>query len=133
MRFGWSFGLGVVVLVGAGVLYAHRNAPPSCRDRDVITRVSDILHDQFHLDSIFLNDVTTVSDGFFGDSYECWAQVAEIKGNLNAGNMPWRAVAYRIVSRGRDAEPTITVELRGTVPLAPPQTFWARLMGRLGV
>ena len=131
MRFVWSFGLGVVILAGAGVLYAHRNAPPSCRDRDVIAKVSDILHGRFHLESIFLNDVQTVSNGYFGDSYACLAEVAEIKGNVNASSMDWRQVSYRIVSRGAGAD--VTVDLGEAVSLAPPQkSFWARLFARFG-
>lgn len=123
-----SFGFAVAALLGAA-LYAHRNAPPSCTSQDALVRVSAILRDQYHLDSVFMNDVRTVSNGFFGDTYQCSAEVTQIQGNVNASSMPWREVVYRIVYRGRFEPPAITVDLGGAVPLASPeQPFWTRLL-----
>jgi hypothetical protein len=129
MRLILSIGLVALGLIGAIGLYAFKTATPACRSVQTIAGVVQILRDQFHLDSIMLNDPTTVSGGFLSDEHDCYAEVVQIRGNVNASALPWRELRYRVVQRSRYATPVVTVELGGNVPLAPPTpSVWERLL-----
>ena len=118
--------------LGAAGLYAHRNAPPTCDSEQAWRKLSDVLRDAYHLDGMFLNNVETVSGGFFSDNHECSAEIAPIRGNVNASDMPWREIRYRIEQRDNSGRFSITVKLGGAVPLAVPSPSpWARLLAHL--
>ena len=118
-----------LISVGLAVLYLHRSAAPACDSELATGRVYDVLRSEFHLDSIFVNDARTISGGFFSNDHNCVAEVTEIRGNVNASNMPWREIRYRIVQQEKSQRPTITVELGSYVPLAPPApSLWKRLL-----
>lgn len=124
-----SAGLFVLVALGAAAVYVHDSGPPSCTSEPVLNQVYAELHDQFHLDSIFLNDIRTVSGGYFADRFACTAEVATIKGNQDVSTLPWRAVRYGIVQQ--DAPPgfAVTVELGGVTPFVRRKpSFWQRLV-----
>jgi len=132
----WQIGLvgGLVALVaiGAAALYVHMGAAPTCENERAVVRVSRILHDDYHLDSVFMNNVKTVTGGYFSDSRDCSAEIAQIKGGENASTLPWREIRYRIVSQGKSEPPAVTVQLGDNVPLAPPVlSFWERLRANL--
>ena len=82
-------GLVAFVLLGATGLYAHMRAAPGCDSGQAQRTTYQILRDKFHFDSVFMNDIRTVSGGYFSDQRECAAQVTEIRGNVNASDMPW--------------------------------------------
>jgi hypothetical protein len=125
-------GLSVSGSAGAAVLYTDRDAPLTCDSDQALTQVSEVLRNEYHLDSTLINGVRTVSGGFFGHSHQCSAEVAQIRGNANASDMPWREVRYQIVRRERSVDSDITVNLGGAVPLAgPPPTLWTRLLAHL--
>jgi hypothetical protein len=143
---GWEFdqlmthttvAIGVVAIaflgasLGGAALYFYRNAPPTCDSERALDRISEVLRDDFHLDSILVNNVSTVSGGFFGDNQDCSAEVAEIRGGVDASDMRWREIRYRIVQLG--SQPfTITVELGDHVPLDPQTpSLWARVLAYL--
>jgi hypothetical protein len=63
-----SIGFVAFASLGAATLYVHRNAPPTCTSDWALGRVSEILRDNFHLDSIIVNHIQTVSGGFFGNT-----------------------------------------------------------------
>jgi hypothetical protein len=118
--------------VGAMGLYAYRNPLPTCESEQALNRVDEVLRDEYHLDSIFVNNIQTVSREFFSDRRECSAEVAPIRGNVKAADMPWQEVRYQIERRAESESLTITVKLGSTVPLArPPPSLWARLRARL--
>ena len=122
----WIVVAAFAVLAGV-VLYIHKSAAAECDSEPALGRVYAILRDQFHLDSIFLNDVKTVSGGYFSDSQDCSAEVTEIKGNVTMVDMPWREITYRV--GGHEDSPDVTVTLGGSVPLAPePPSRWTRLL-----
>jgi hypothetical protein len=132
-RVGLRSGLVAFALLGAAGMYAHSNIPLSCDSEEALRRVTEILRDEYHLDSIFVNNVRTVSGGVFSGSHDCSAEVVEIRGNVNASDMPWRGIRYRIVRQDQPPRPAITVELGGYVPLAEPTpSLWTRLLVRLG-
>src|ERR1700691_4424821 len=75
-----SIGSVALASLGAATLYVHRNAAPTCTGEWTLGRVSETLRDNFHLDSIIMNHITTISGGFFSNSHDCAAEVTEIRG-----------------------------------------------------
>jgi hypothetical protein len=128
----FSIGLVAVAAAGALGLYAHERASPACDSEQAMDRVSTILRNDFHLDSLLMNDVTSVSGGYFSDSRDCSAAVAQIRSNVDASSMAWRAIRYRVVYRDKSRHPVVTVELGGSVPLAAKvPSLWKRLLASL--
>ena len=131
-RMALSIGLVAVASLGAATIYEHRNAAPACTNEWTLGRISEILRDKFHLDSIIVNDIRTVSGGFFGSSHDCTAEVAEIRSGEDAASMVWQEIRYRIVHQDGSEPSAITLELAGRVPLAPqPRSVWTRLLAHL--
>jgi hypothetical protein len=95
-------------------------------------RVAEILRDEFHLEGVFVNDVQTVSGWYLSDRHDCSAEVAPIRGNINASAMSWRAIRYRIVQQDDARRPVVTVALGEVVPLAGKiPSLWKRLLAYL--
>jgi hypothetical protein len=131
-RTALCIGVAAIALLGAAGLYVHGRAPPSCGSEVALNSVSAILRDEFHLDSIYMTSVTTVSGGVFGDRRECSAAIAEIRGGVRPSGAPWREIRYRIVRLGKSGVPVITAELGGQVPLPPPTpSLWQRMLAYL--
>jgi hypothetical protein len=121
-----------VALLGAAVLYVYKTAPPTCGSELALDRISTILRGDFHLNSIIANNVRTVSGGFFNDTRDCSAEVAEVRGDVDASVMPWREIRYRIVHQDKPPSFSITVELGDRVPLEPKTpSLWTRLLAYL--
>jgi hypothetical protein len=104
-----SIGLVAFASLGAATLYAHRNAPSTCTSDWTLSRVSVILRDNFHLDSIIVNHIRTVSGGFFSDSHDCTAEVTEIKGGEDASGMAWQEIRYRVVDQDGSRPSLVTL------------------------
>ena len=85
-----SIGVVAVASLAAMAMYVHRSGPPTCDSNRTIARVYAIPQDQFHMDSMFVNTIETVSGGFFSDRHECSAEVAQIRSHVNASDMPGR-------------------------------------------
>jgi hypothetical protein len=116
------------VLAGAGALYAHGNAAPGCDSEAAQSRLYKILSAQFHLDSIFINNVTTTAGTWFSDRQTCSAEVVSIRGNVNASDMPWRSIRYSIERPAPPQPFKLSVQLGGSAPLAEPApSLWSRL------
>src|ERR1700677_4129327 len=127
-----SIGLAAFASLGAATLYADRNAPPTCTSERTLGSVSETLRDNFHLDSIIVNHIRTVSGGFFSNVHECSAEVTEIRSGENASGMTWREIRYQIVHRHKSQPFAVTLELGGYVPLAPETpSLWSRLLASL--
>jgi hypothetical protein len=125
-----SIGFAALASLGAVALYAHARAAPRCDSELALNRVSDILRTEFQLDSVFLNDIRTVSGGWFSVRRECAAQITEIKGNVSASNLPWQDLRYSIAPGPMAEHADIEVKLGGGVPLAAKQkSLWKRLVG----
>lgn len=122
----------VIAVLGAAGIYAHSIAAPGCDSEQAQNKVYDILHDRFHLNSIFINNVRTLSGGWFSDSHDCLAQVVEIRGNVSASDMPWRELRFHVMREEAAHPMTVTVNVGGPVPLAePPPSLWERLFAWL--
>jgi hypothetical protein len=131
-RTALAIGVAVIAAIGAAGFGVYLSAPPTCDNRSTLASVNRILRTDYHLEHVFLNDVSTVSGGLFSDSRVCAAELAEIRGNENASALPWREIRYRIANQGKSQPPVITVELGTEVPLAPPQlSFWRRMLAYL--
>jgi hypothetical protein len=119
----------VFVSLGAAGLYLNEDAAPDCDSEPALRAVTGILRNQFHLDGLFVNNITSVHGWYFSDRRECSAEVAEIRGGVNAADMRWRLVQYRI-EHGKDSEhPVVSARLEEDVPLAKPvPSFWERLL-----
>ena len=122
--------LGTAAVLAGGVLYAHRDAPPSCGAPQTLDRVTAALQAQSQLSSIVLGDVHTLSDGFFGTRYDCAAVVAELRGGVSASAMQWRTIRYSSARPGPSPLTVVSVTIGKEVPLPPPvPTWWQRLRG----
>jgi hypothetical protein len=133
-RYALPIGFVALASLGIGTLFVRQIAPPGCRSEQALDRLSAILRDEFHLDGIFVNDVETVSGWYLSDRHECSAEVAQIRGNINAVGLPWRAIRYRIVQAGEPRGPVVTVEMGEAVPLSERMpSFWKRFFAYLGI
>lgn len=121
------------VALGGAALYAHGNAAPACDSNATEGEVNRVLHDQFHLQGVFLHDFTTVAGGFFSDAQDCVAEVTEIRGNVDAGDMPWRTVRYKVTPSDDPEIPVVTVDLGKATAFVPPSddTWWTQLLAHL--
>ncbi len=129
VRMALSIGCAVVAALGGVALYAHGGAAPACGSDQAQGQVYRVLRDQFHLESVFLHDFTTLSGGYFSAARDCTAEIAEIRGNVDAADLPWRQIRYRVVHSDSSERPVVTVDLGGPTPFVPPpvQTLWTRL------
>jgi hypothetical protein len=132
MRGIMTCGVVVLVVAGAAVLFLNSNAPPGCDNEPALHKVTDLLREQQHLDGVFVNNIMSLSGGWFSDRRECSAEVAVIRGNINASDLPWREIRYRINRPVGSADPEVSVTLGEAVPLAKPTaSLWERLLAWL--
>ena len=125
-------GCGLVAAIGAVGLGLYMNAAPACDNTRTLGRVYDIMRDDFHQQSIFLNDVKTVSGAWFSESRDCAADVTPIRGNENASTSQWREIRYHVAHPEKSQPLAVIVTLGGDVKLAPPQpSLWRRLLAYL--
>ncbi len=119
-----------VVLAAAGA-YAYTRAAPACDSDQTLGRVYQALRDQFHFDSMLVNNVQTVSGNYFSTQRECSAEVTQVRGNVSASDMKWRDLRYHIAQDDASASATITVKVGDGIPLAEPTpSLWKRLFGQ---
>jgi len=127
-----SIGFVAFASLGAATLYVHRNASPACTSDWTLGKVSEILRDNFHLDSLIVNHIRTVSGGYFSNTHDCAAEVAEIRGDEAASGMAWREIRYRVVHQDESQPSAVTLELGNHVPLAAQTpSLWTRLLAYL--
>jgi hypothetical protein len=119
--------------LGGVAFYAHEDAAAACDSNPALGEVYRVLHEQFHLQSVFLHDVKTTSGGYFSTARDCVAEVAEIRGNVDASAMAWRRIRFRVARSDDKEHPAVTVELGDATPFVPPPepTFWSYLRSLL--
>jgi len=126
---GWAV-LAAAVIMGGAAAYLRSDAAPACGSDAALGQVYAALRDRFRLESVFLNDIKTLSGGYFSGHRDCAAEVTEIRGNVAASGMAWRAVRYQIVRREAAPYADVTVSLGDSVPLAPERrSLWQRVFG----
>lgn len=127
-----SIGFAALASLAATAFYAHSRAAPRCDSEQALQRITDVLRDEFHLDSVFVNNITGISGGWFSTRRECTAQVTEIKGNVSASDLPWRGLHYSIAPGPTAERADIEVKLGSGEPLAAKRkSLWRRLLGSL--
>ena len=114
--------------LGGAALYAHNGAAPACDSDEAQGLVYGVLRDKFQVEGVFLHDFTTTSGGFFSDTRTCTAEIAAIR-NVNAADLKWRQISYRITRPDRAKPSGVTVDLGGATPFVQTQeqTLWTRL------
>lgn len=122
-----------VAALGGAALYAHGKAAAACDSDPAEGQVYRVLRGQYHVEGVFLHDVTSVSGGWFSDARDCAAEIAEIRGNVNAADLPWRQVRYHVTRSDNAERPVVTVDLGNATPFVgpPKQTLWSRLFVHL--
>jgi hypothetical protein len=130
-----SIGFVAIASLGAAGLYGYfLHRAPGCASDAAMRQVSMRLHDQFHFDGVMVNNATGISGSYFDARRECSAQVAQIRGDVAASDMHWRAIHYWIASGEQPERLDVRLELGEAVPLAaPPLTLWQRLLGLFGI
>ena len=120
----------VAAVLGGLAWQAHRSAAPACDSDQAQGEVYRVLHAQFHLEGVFLHDFSTTSGGYFSATRACAAAIAEIRGNVDAADLRWRQVHYRVTHSEDSEDPIVTVDLGGATVFnqAPEQTLWTRLL-----
>jgi hypothetical protein len=86
-----SIGIVAFASLGAATLYAHRNAPPTCTSDWTLGRVSRILRDNFHIDSIIMSHIRTGCDRLL------------VRDGMLDGRTPMMAVCYQSTTARADA------------------------------
>jgi hypothetical protein len=122
-------GFVVLAVLAIGTIFVRRIAPPSCTSEQAMDGLSEVLRNQFQLGGIIVNNVETVSGWYFSDRHDCSAEFAEIKGNLSALGMTWRAIRFRVQQQDEAQRPVVTVEMGDVVPLAAKiPSVWKRFL-----
>ncbi len=119
-------------LLGTELWRAHASSPASCTSVEAMDKLHLVLRDRYGLDSTLVNNVQTVSGGMFAPAQHCSAEIAEIRDNISAEDLPWRGLDYDIVRDGVSGRSVVAAELGGSVKLAAPApSLWQRLRARL--
>ncbi len=128
MRASGTFVAGIVAVSLGAAWIAHSRAAAACPSDESIQGVTEALRDEFHMRSVFINDVRTLSGGPFARRQDCAAEVAPITGLVDASAMRWRAITYTSARPGDAPRSTVTLQLGGATTLDPPPPgFWQRL------
>jgi HD-like signal output (HDOD) protein len=115
------------VAAGGGLTYLHRHAPPGCAAEVTLDRVSAALRTQWQLPSVIVENVRTVSSGFFGNRYECSADVARLLSGVAASDMEWHQVRYSSERPGSSPLTVVSVTVGPAIPLPPSRSFLDRI------
>ena len=76
--------------------------------------------------TLAINDPETVSGGFFSIERGCSADVASIRGGLDAEHMHWLHVNYQVRETEGSGKVQITAQVIGPVPLAAVHSYWGQ-------
>ena len=126
-----TFIIGVLACAACVVGALYLRSAATCGSNEALGKLAAILRDRYHLDSIFFNDVETITEWPLATSNACTAQIAHIEGNADVANLPWRSVSYTIVRDPATGESVVTAELGGPVPMSTARSLWDRLLARL--
>jgi hypothetical protein len=114
---------------GAVTLFAHRSAPPGRDSGQILDRVAAILYGVLHRGGLPVNDIRTVSSGYFTDSHDCSVEVTQTSVYVNASCVRWREIPYGILDRDESRRAVVTFEVLGDAPLAgPPPFLWTSVL-----
>jgi hypothetical protein len=99
--------------------------PPACHSDAAIKGLIFALRDS-SLGTIAVNDAMTVSGGLLSDERDCAADIAGVRGGVDAADMHWMRVRYQVKKGANPDQADVTARLGSTVPLAPERSDFAR-------
>jgi hypothetical protein len=100
---------------------------PLCHSDEVTTGLIDSLKAS-SLGTIAINNAITISGGVLSDERHCAADIAALRGGIDAADMHWRHVLYQVKRGAIPGKADVTAELGGDVPLAPERSSLAQWM-----
>jgi hypothetical protein len=80
------------------------------------------------LGTIAINNAVTISGGILSDERQCAADIAELRGGVDAADMHWMRVTYQVKNDATSGKADVTAKLGGEVPLAPVRSSLAQWM-----
>jgi hypothetical protein len=118
--------LALSFLAFEGTKFCLRNLePPPCHSDPAIKGLIAALADP-GLGTIAVNNAVTVSSGLFSAERDCTADIAALRGGVDAADMHWLRVSYQ-VKTGVNPDQADVAAQRGTaVTLAPERSDFAR-------
>ncbi len=117
-------GVAVVALVVSKIALSLVEVP-SCHSDEAIRGLVGALKDPA-LGSLAVNNATTMSGGLLSGKRQCIADIAPLRGNVDASDMHWRRVTYQIVKSDTPDGITVTASLEGATGLAAERSMFAR-------
>jgi hypothetical protein len=100
---------------------------PLCHSDEVTRELVESLKAS-SLGTIVINNAITISGGVLSDERQCAADIAELRGGVDAADMHWMHVLYQVKKDTTLGKADVTAELGGEVPLAPVRSSLARWM-----
>jgi hypothetical protein len=98
---------------------------PSCHSAEAVKGMIAALHDPA-LGTVAVNNATTVSGGVFNRVRECEADIAAVRGGVNASDMHWMRVTYEVRTSKLPDTADVTAALAGDTILAPERSDFAK-------
>ena len=98
---------------------------PLCRGDEVTSELIESLKASSH-GTIVINNAITISGGVLSDERQCAADIAELRGGVDAADMHWTHVIYQVKKSAVPGKANVTAKLGGEVPLAPERSSLAR-------
>jgi hypothetical protein len=94
---------------------------PSCHSKEAIKGMIEALKDPA-LGTLAVNNATTISGGPFARVRDCTADIAPLRGGVEAADMRWMRVTYEIVKSDTPDGVHVTAALGGATSLAPERS-----------
>jgi hypothetical protein len=98
---------------------------PSCHSKEAVKGMIDALNDPA-LGTVAVNNATTLSGGVFARVRQCTADIAPVRGGVDASDMHWKRVTYAITKSDAPDGIDVTAKLGGETALAPERSSFAK-------
>ena len=121
----------MIALVLASVLFKGTKMvvaaiePPECHSDAATSGLMVALHDSA-LGTIAVNNATTISGGLLSNERTCVADIAPVRGGVDAEHMTWRRVLYQVKTSDNPDQADVTAQMGDAVPLAPERSFFMK-------
>ena len=100
-------------------------SPPGCHSDQVVDGLAGSLK-YLALGTLAINDAETLSGGFLSTERGCSADLASIRGGLDAEHMHWLHVNYQVREIEGRRKIEVTAQVVGPVSLAPVHSYWGQ-------
>jgi hypothetical protein len=103
----------------------HAIEVPSCHSKEAVNAMIEALHDPA-LGTVAVNNATTLSGGVFSSVRRCTADIAPVRGGVDAADMHWMRVTYQVRKSTTPDSADVTATLAGDTMLAPERSTLAK-------